>query len=211
MKPIYYYGVAICAMLLSTVPARSQTGELEKILTSNIRERMQMPLVFSTRDTAFALSLPEDEPAEVYLHVTVTRRGRVKEKMTRINANHFGSFVAPAFAEATKELRIPYETMPPIIGKDTSLLLAFEMVYCHLGDTTLIASRADKHPYRSRLTYDNIISPWRRHQRALTRIAPGVYPNIGIGIENPYIAVSRIPKLDAYSGPVSYFVAFLAE
>ena len=181
------------------------------MLTSSIKERVQMPLLFSTRDTTFALSLPDDEPAEVYLHVTVDRKGRVKEKLTRVNANHFGSYVAPAFAEATKELRIPNEAIPALSGKDTSLLLAFEVAYCHLGDTTLVASRAYEHPYRSPITYFNVISPWTRHQKSFKKTIPGTYYVGELGIENPYIAIARLPKPDAYSGPVSYFVAMLAE
>ena len=95
MKPQAFFISILGGLLLSVVPARSQTGELEEILTNNIKERIQMPLLFSTRDTAFALSLPDDEPAEVYLHVTVDRKGRVKEKLTRVNANHLGAYVAP--------------------------------------------------------------------------------------------------------------------
>ena len=213
MKPQALFISALgSAMLLSAIPAHSQTTELEKMLTSSIKERVQMPLLFSTRDTAFALSLPDDEPAEVYLHVTVDRKGRVKEKLTRVNANHLGAYVAPTFADATKELRVPNETMPALTGKDTSLLLAFEVAYCHLGDTTLVASRAYEHPYRSPITYFNVISPWHRHQKAFKQQFPGTFVYLGtLGIENPYVAIERLPKPDAYSGTVSYFVAMLAE
>ena len=213
MKPQALFISALgCAMLLSAIPAHSQTTELEKMLTSSIKERVQMPLLFSTRDTTFALSLPDNEPAEVYLHVTVDRKGRVKEKLTRVNANHLGAYVAPTFADATKELRVPDEAMPALAGKDTSLMLAFEVAYCHLGDTTLVASRAHEHPYRSPITYFNVIAPWDRHQKALKQAFPGTFTYVGeLGIENPYIAVSRLRKLDTYSGPVNYFAAFLAE
>ena len=213
MKPQVFFILASgCALLLSAIPAHSQTNDLETSLTCCIKERLQMPLLFSTRDTTFALSLPEDEPAEVYLHVTVTRKGRVKEKLTRVNANHIGDYVALAFAEATKELRVPDEVMPALAGKDTSLLLTFGVAYCHLGDTTLVASRAYEHPYRSPITYFNVITPWYRHQKALKQAFPGTFTYVGeLGIENPYIAVSRLRKLDTYSGPVNYFAAFLAE
>ena len=147
MKPQALFISALgCAMLLSAIPAHSQTTDLGKMLTSSIKERVQMPLLFSTRDTTFALSLPDDEPAEVYLHVTVDRKGRVKEKLTRVNANHFGSYVAPAFAEATKELRIPNEAMPALSGKDTSLLLAFPLEYQCVFDTINKAWPSDQ-PY----------------------------------------------------------------
>ena len=213
MKPQALFISALgSAMLLSAIPAHSQTTDLEKMLTSSIKERVQMPLLFSTRDTTFALSLPDDEPAEVYLHVTVDRKGRVKEKLTRVNANHLGAYVAPTFADATKELRVPNETMPALTEKDTSLMLTFEVAYCHLGDTTLVASRAYEHPYRSPITYFNVITPWYRHQKALKQAFPGTFTYVGeLGIENPYIAVSRLRKLDTYSGPVNYFAAFLTE
>lgn len=136
MKPQALFISALgCAMLLSAIPAHSQTTDLEKMLTSSIKERVQMPLLFSTRDTTFALSLPDDEPAEVYLHVTVDRKGRVKEKLTRVNANHLGAYVAPTFADATKELRVPNETMPALTGKDTSLMLVFPLEYQCVFDT----------------------------------------------------------------------------
>ena len=113
MKPQALFISALgSAMLLSAIPAHSQTTDLEKMLTSSIKERVQMPLLFSTRDTTFALSLPDDEPAEVYLHVTVDRKGRVKEKLTRVNANHLGAYVAPTFADATKELRASRKNSP---------------------------------------------------------------------------------------------------
>ena len=140
MKPQALFISALgSAMLLSAIPAHSQTTDLEEILTSSIKERVQMPLLFSTRDTTFALSLPDDEPAEVYLHVTVDRKGRVKEKLTRVNANHLGAYVAPTFADATKELRVPNETMPALAGKDTSLLLTFSLEYQCMLDTVSAA------------------------------------------------------------------------
>ena len=121
MKPQALFISALgCAMLLSAIPAHSQTTDLEKMLTSSIKERVQMPL------------------AEVYLHVTVDRKGRVKEKLTRVNANHLGAYVAPTFAEATKELRIPSETMPALTNKDTSLLLVFPIEYKCMLDTVSI-------------------------------------------------------------------------
>ena len=136
MKPQALFISALgCAMLFSAIPAHSQTTELEKILTGSIKERVQMPLLFSTRDTTFALSLPDNEPAEVYLHVTIDRKGRVKEKLTRVNANHLGAYVASTFADATKELRVPNEAMPALTGKDTSLLLAFPLEYQCVFDT----------------------------------------------------------------------------
>ena len=96
---------------------------------------MQAPLVFSTRDTLFALSLPADEPAEIYLQLTVGKNGKVKDKLTKVHANHIANYVAPAFAAATEELRIDRELLAGMQSKDTSLILTFPMEYQCVYDT----------------------------------------------------------------------------
>ena len=92
-------------------------------------------MVFSTRDTLFALSLPTDEPARVYLQLTVGKNGKVKEKLTKVHANHIAGYVAPAFIEAAKDLRIDRSLLAEMTGKDTSLLLTFPMEYQCVYDT----------------------------------------------------------------------------
>ena len=92
-------------------------------------------MVFSTRDTVFALSLPTDEPAEVYVKLTVGKNGKVKEKETRVHANHIAGYVAPAFMAATKDLKIDKSLLAGMQGKDTSLLLTFPLEYQCVYDT----------------------------------------------------------------------------
>ena len=85
--------------------------------------------------TLFALSLPADEPAEIYLQLTVGKNGKVKDKLTKVHANHIANYVAPAFAAATEELRIDRELLAGMQGKDTSLILTFPMQYQCVYDT----------------------------------------------------------------------------
>ena len=212
MKPQALFISALgCAMLLSAIPAHSQTTDLEKMLTSSIKERVQMPLLFSTRDTTFALSLPDDEPAEVYLHVTVDRKGRVKEKLTRVNANHFGYYVAPAFAEATKELRIPNEAMPALSGKDTSLMLVFPLEYQCVFDTISIP-KTGAGDWVMQHIYDNPYrdSPYRFYDmfgqpfRSLQELDKDARHVVNISLNN---LESRFAK----PTPIWYYLAFFKE
>ena len=79
-------------------PTPSGAPTLDETLYRSVCERVQMPVAFATRDSVFALSLPTDEPATISLQVTVGKNGRVKEKLTRINANHIAGYVAPALS-----------------------------------------------------------------------------------------------------------------
>lgn len=180
-------------------PTPSGAQSLDATLCRSVCERVQAPMVFSTRDSLFALSLPTDEPATIFLQVTVGKNGKVKEKLTRVDANHLAGYVAPAFLAAVKDLRVDRGLLN---GKDTSLLLAFPMEYQCVYDTTVLASRANKYPYQSRLFYDNFITSWWQHNQK--------FKGDGFSLENPYINSWRLPKLDSYSGPVSFYIVFLA-
>ena len=58
MKPQALFISALgCDMLLSAITAQSPTTDLDKILTSSIQERVQMPLMFSKLGTPYAMSL----------------------------------------------------------------------------------------------------------------------------------------------------------
>lgn len=113
-------------------PTPSGSQSLDATLCRAVCERVQAPMVFSTRDTAFALSLPTDEPATVFLQVTVGKNGKVKEKLTRVDANHIAGYVAPAFVAAVKDLRVDRSLLN---GKDTALQLAFPLEYQCVLDT----------------------------------------------------------------------------
>lgn len=123
--------------VLSVGSLSAQHVDLNRVLCRSVTERVQLPLVFSTRDSLFALSLPtaEEGPAEVYVQLTVGRNGRVKEKKTRVNANHVGVYVAPAFTAAAKGLRIDRDSVPALAGRDTSVVLTFPLEYCCVLDT----------------------------------------------------------------------------
>lgn len=130
------------AALFGTWAAHAQSSpvtetSLNETLYRTVCERVQTPLVFSTRDTLFALSLPADEPAEIYLQLTVGKNGKVKDKLTKVHANHIANYVAPAFAAATEELRIDRELLAGMQGKDTSLILTFPMQYQCVLDTVM--------------------------------------------------------------------------
>lgn len=137
-----FVGIAACCAFFvssaiaqeSTSPASSHSP-LNETLYQTVCERVQTPMVFSTRDTVFALSLPADEPAEVYVKLTVGKNGKIKEKETRVHANHIAGYVAPAFMAATKDLRIDKSLLAGLQGKDTSLLLTFPMEYQCVLDT----------------------------------------------------------------------------
>lgn len=126
--------LAGCAIAVSA-SAQTPSSSLAEALSRSVCERVQAPMVFSTRDTAFALSLPQDEPATIFLQVTVGKNGKVKEKLTRVDANHLAGYVAPAFVAATKDLRIDRSLLGNLAGKDTSLLLAFPLEYQCVLDT----------------------------------------------------------------------------
>ena len=128
------------AALFGTWAAHAQSSpvtesSLDETLYHTVCERVQAPLVFSTRDTLFALSLPADEPAEIYLQLTVGKNGKVKDKLTKVHANYIANYVAPAFAAATEELRIDRELLAGMQSKDTSLILTFPMEYQCVYDT----------------------------------------------------------------------------
>ncbi len=127
--------LAGCGLFVTAVQAQTSPASLNEALYSSVCERVQAPLVFSTRDTVFALSLPQDEPAEVYIQLTVGKNGKVKEKLTRVHANHIAGYVAPAFIAATKEMKVDKGLLTGITGKDTSLLLTFPMEYQCVYDT----------------------------------------------------------------------------
>ena len=136
MKSLHKYGILIgCLFFATAVSKYSRSQTLNETLYRTVCERMQAPLVFSTRDTLFALSLPNDEPAEIYLQLTVGKNGKVKDKLTKVHANHIANHVAPAFAAATEELRIDRELLAGMQGKDTSLILTFPMQYQCVYDT----------------------------------------------------------------------------
>lgn len=128
--------LAGCVLFVSTAAAQTQSppgrSALDDTLYRSLVERVQMPLAFATRDTAFALSLPADEPAEVYVQLTVGKNGKVKKKLTRVNANHIAGYVTPAFTEAAKGMRVDRSLLN---GNDTSLLLAFSIEYQCVLDT----------------------------------------------------------------------------
>lgn len=135
-----FVGMAACAALMvcaASAQESSPSGRsaLDETLYRSVCERIQAPMVFSTRDTVFALSLPADEPAEIYVQLTVGKNGKTKEKLTRVNANHIGGYVAPAFIAATKDLRIDKSLLSGMQGKDTSLLLTFPLEYQCVYDT----------------------------------------------------------------------------
>ncbi|WP_294600541.1 hypothetical protein [uncultured Rikenella sp.] len=126
------------ALLVSSVTfLQAEQPVLERVLQRSVVEHVQMPLVFSTRDSLFALSLPtaDEGPAEVYVQLTVGRNGRVKEKKTRVGANHVGQYVAPAFIAAAKGLRIDRDSVPALTGRDTSVVLTFPLEYRCVLDT----------------------------------------------------------------------------
>ena len=131
--------LAGCVLFVSTAAAQTQTpsgrSALDDTLYRSLVERVQMPLAFATRDTTFALSLPADEPAEVYVQLTVGKNGKVKEKLTRVNANHIAGYVAPAFIEATKGLRIDRALLGNMTGKDTALTVTLPIEYQCVLDT----------------------------------------------------------------------------
>ena len=136
MKTLHKYGILIgCLFLATAVSGYSRSQTLNETLYRTVCERVQTPLVFSTRDTLFTLSLPADEPAEIYLQLTVGKNGKVKDKLTKVHANHIANYVAPAFAAATEELRIDRELLAGMQGKDTSLILTFPMEYQCVYDT----------------------------------------------------------------------------
>lgn len=129
-------GMAVVAVL-SVGSLSAQHVDLNRVLYRSVTERVQLPLVFSTRDSLFALSLPtaDEGPAEVYVQLTVGRNGRVKEKKTRVSANHVGAYVAPAFTAAAKGLQIDRDSVPALAGRDTSVVLTFPLEYRCVLDT----------------------------------------------------------------------------
>ncbi|WP_297625170.1 hypothetical protein [uncultured Rikenella sp.] len=129
-------GMAVVAVL-SVGSLSAQHVDLNRVLCRSVTERVQLPLVFSTRDSLFALSLPtaDEGPAEVYVQLTVGRNGRVKEKKTRVSANHVGVYVAPAFTAAAKGLQIDRDSVPALAGRDTSVVLTFPLEYRCVLDT----------------------------------------------------------------------------
>lgn len=122
-------------MLPAAFAAVPQEQTLHQTLRQSLAERVPMPLAFSTRDTAFTLSLPTDEPAAVYVQLTVARNGKVREKLTRVNANHIAAYVAPAFVAAAKGLRVDPALCARMTGKDTALTITVPLDYQCVLDT----------------------------------------------------------------------------
>lgn len=131
--------LAGCALFTGTTAAQTQSpsgpATLDKTVRLSLAERVQMPLAFATRDSAFVLSLPQDEPAEVYVQLTVGKNGKVKEKLTRVNANHIAGYVAPAFIEGAKGLSIDRALLAGMVGKDTALTVTLPIEYQCVLDT----------------------------------------------------------------------------
>lgn len=206
--------LAGCVLFAGTTTAQTQSpsgsSALDETLYRSVCERVQMPLAFATQDSTFALSLPDDEPAEVYVQLTVGRNGKVKAKLTRVNANHIAGYVAPTFIAATKDLSIDRSMLSGISDKDTSLTLTFPLEYQCVMDTTIRASRAGAYPYNSLLTYYNMIRPWAKQNRKFRETMPGVTIGSSFDLENPYIAQARLPKPDSYSGKLSFYIVFLS-
>ena len=212
MKTFQKYAIYIgCLFFATTLSVYGQSRTLNETLYRSVCERVQAPLVFSTRDTVFALSLPVDEPAEIYVQLTVGKNGKVKEKLTRVNANHIAGYVAPAFVAAAKDLRIDKDLLAGLQGKDTSVLLTFPLEYCHVLDTTIVASRVGAYPYKSRLFYDNVLTPWFNHNDRFRAYSPVSMIGKTISMENPYIDNPHLPKLDSYSGPLNFYIVFLKD
>ncbi len=204
-------GLAIWAVGGAAV-AQESKAPLSVILSRSVCERVQVPMIFLTRDTAFALSLPSDEPATIYLQLTVGRNGKVKEKQTRVHANHLAGYVSPAFVAAVKGLRVECSELGRLSGRDTSLLLAFPLEYQCLLDTTVRASRANAHLYHSRLFEDKMLTPWWQKNKDSMGSTPSASQINGLFSDNPYIESSRIRgTLNTYSGPISYYLVFLKE
>lgn len=194
-------------------PAQAQDLPLHEVLYRTVCERIGGPMVFSTRDTLFALSLPTDEPATVYLQLTVSRNGRIKEKRTKVHANHLSEYVTPVFKAATEKLRVDRTLVD---NKDTSLLVAFPLEYQCVRDTTVQASRANVHLYRSRLFEDKVLTTWWNENKNSMGSTPSAAQINGFFLDNPYIESSRIggadfPIQNFYSGPVSYYLVFLKD
>ncbi|WP_300728429.1 hypothetical protein [uncultured Rikenella sp.] len=137
MKTLRMFCMGLALVVSFGTLVQAQQPVLDRVLQYLLTERVQLPLVFSTRDSLFALSLPtaDEGPAEVYVQLTVGRNGRVKEKKTRVNANHVGQYVAPAFTAAAKGLRIDRDSVPALVGRDTSVVLTFPLEYCCVLDT----------------------------------------------------------------------------
>ena len=127
-----------CMLIAGTATAQTQSpsgsAALDENLYCSLAERVKMPVAFATRDSVFHLSLQQDEPTEIYVQVTVGRNGKVKEKLTRVNANHIATYVAPAFTEAVKGMRID-PALCRMEGKDTAITLTFPIEYQCVLDT----------------------------------------------------------------------------
>ena len=133
-----WFGIAVVLALFRNGVMAQETdsfGSLEKAFLCSISERIDGPVFFSTRDTLFALALPTDEPAEIYVQLTVGRNGKVKNKLTRVSANHIGAYVTPAFLSATKDLRVDRAMLASLSGRDTSLFVVFPLQYQCIYDT----------------------------------------------------------------------------
>ena len=150
--------VACCALCFGAAAAQEShsPSSLDAALYRSVCERVQAPLVFSTRDTVFALSLPQDEPAEVYVQLTVGKNGKVKEKLTKVHANHIAGYVAPAFVAAAKDLRIDKALLGNLSGKDTSVLLAFPLEYQCVLDTMSKARPEEDLTKRIAIPFHNV-------------------------------------------------------
>lgn len=204
---------ACCALAMGAAAAQeSSPSSLDATLYRSVCERVQAPMVFSTRDTLFALSLPTDEPAQVYLQLTVGKNGKVKEKETRVHANHLAGYVAPAFIAATKEMKVDKGLLAGMTGKDTSLLLTFPMEYQCVLDTIIeaphtaspLSSRSLGYVYTKHWEQSTAwIDAWNKSK---------IYPTPWYVLaDNPYSFNKHMPKTDSYSGSVCFYLAFIKE
>lgn len=207
MKRFTAFGLAACfAMMAGQAFAQAGSaadGRLETALTEAVVSRVENPIVFSTRDTLFALSLPTDEKPEIYLHITVGKNGKVKEKMTRVNANHIGANVAPAFVEATKELRIDRTLLAGMSGRDTAVMVTIPLAYQCVLDTVSrewpdVEAKLQKILHRPFLYYDGVsaVTPKRR-ERDMERSISAAF------------MFSNSDYHDAEPTPIWYYLTFI--
>ena len=205
MKRYTAFGLAACfAMMAGQAFAQAGSaadGILETALTEAVVNRVENPIVFSTRDTLFALSLPTDEKPEIYLHITVGKNGKVKEKMTRVNANHIGANVAPAFVEATKELRIDRALLAGVSGRDTALMVTIPLAYQCVLDTVSrewpdVEAKLQKILHRPYLYHEGKI-PQKRIERDMESYVSAAF------------MFSNSDYYDAEPTPIWYYLTFI--
>lgn len=200
-----FAGMMTASVLFTSFAAAQNPtpSTLDKALCRAVCERVQAPMVFSTRDTAFALSLPTDEPATVFLQVTVGKNGKVKEKLTRVDANHIAGYVAPAFVAAVKDLRVDRSLLN---GKDTALQLAFPLEYQCVLDTV---NKAWPSMTPKAWQISDLTAP-RTYWHDGMNSEAGIQEMIKNGtIQTPYDAQSKY--LESKPTRVWYYLAFIKD